>query len=868
MEKNYDPKSFEDKIYKFWTDGNYFKAKIDPDKKPFTIVMPPPNITGKLHMGHALDNTLQDIVIRYKRMSGFSALWLPGTDHASIATELKIVEAMREEGLTKEQIGREKFLERAFEWKRVYGGRITEQLKHLGSSCDWSREAFTMDERCNKAVREVFVNLYNKGLIYQGSRIINWCPSCKTALSDAEVEYEEKASNLWHIKYPFSDNSGYLIIATTRPETMLGDTAVAVNPADPKYKNIVGKMLKLPLTDREIPVIADSYVEIGFGSGAVKITPAHDPNDFEVGLRHNLAVIRIMNDDSTMNEEAGIYKGLTREEARKRIVDDLKKLGLMEKIEPYAHNVGECYRCKCVVEPIVSKQWFVKMEPLAKPAIDVVKSGELRFLPKRFEKIYFNWMNNVRDWCISRQLWWGHRIPAFYCDDCGEMTVTKEDITVCPKCGGKVHQDEDVLDTWFSSALWPFSTLGYPENTADLQYFYPTDVLITAYDIIFFWVARMIFSGLEHMKKIPFKKVLIHGIIRDSNGKKMSKSLGNGVDPLDIINQYGADTLRFYLSMGVAPGSDMRYIPEKAEANRNFMNKLWNASRYVIMNLEGKELPKMFSFKFAPADKWILTKLRDLTREVIKNLDRYEIGLASTKLYDFVWGEFCDWYIELSKPFLYSDDEKKKLQTLAVLKYVLENTLKLMHPFTPFITEEIWQSLNGGALIAESYPDKNAKAYPKEAKEFELIMELIRAVRNIRAEVGAQPSKRLKLYLKAESDYHKLLDDCKEYIMRLAGIDEVLIVTDRVPHSVTSAISIGEIMISLGDLIDLDKETARIKGEIEKLQGEIKRSEGMLSNPGFTSKAPQKLIDQEKEKLELNNKKLKTFEEKLEELKI
>jgi len=695
MSKTYDPKSFENKLYKEWMDKGYFKAKVDAKKEPFTIVIPPPNITGQLHIGHALNDTIQDVIIRFKRMQGFSTLWLPGTDHASIATEVKIVEKMRkDEGLTKQDVGRDGFLQRAWAWKEQYGGRIVEQLKKLGASCDWSRETFTMDEKCSKAVNEVFVNLYNKGLIYKGDRIINWCPCCKTALSDAEVEYAEQDSHLWHIRYPLADGSGEIIVATTRPETMLGDTAVAVNPEDGRYKDMIGKTLILPLMDKEIPIVADEYVEKDFGSGAVKITPAHDPNDFEVGLRHGLQVIRIMNDDGSMNDNAGKYKGLDRVEARKRLCDDLTALGYMVKIENYKHNVGECYRCHATVEPIVSKQWFVKMEPLAKPAIDVVKKKKVEFIPARFSKVYFNWMENIKDWCISRKLWWGHRIPAYYCEECGHMVVSEEAPTKCPKCSStSFRQDEDVLDTWFSSALWPFSTLGYPEKTKDLKYFYPTSLLVTAYDIIFFWVARMIFSGLEHMGEIPFPEVLIHGIVRDSQGRKMSKSLGNGIDPLEIIENYGADSLRFSLVQGLAPGNDTRYTDQKTEFSRNFMNKLWNASRFVLLNLKGVKLKELGTFRLTNADKWILSRMNRAIKEITANLEKYELGNAAAKLYDFVWTEFCDWYIELAKVTLYGDSEDKKVNTLSVLVYALENILKLMHPFVPFITEEIYKNL-------------------------------------------------------------------------------------------------------------------------------------------------------------------------------
>ncbi|MBQ1943083.1 MAG: valine--tRNA ligase, partial [Clostridia bacterium] len=679
MAKTYTPGEFEQRIYDEWQKKGYFRAEVDSEKIPYTIVMPPPNITGQLHMGHALNQTVQDAIIRFKRMQGYSCLWLPGTDHASIATEVKIVQQMKEEeGLSKEDVGRDGFMERAWKWKEKYGGRIVEQIKRLGSSCDWSRLAFTMDEGCNQAVKEVFVNLYEKGLIYQGSRIINWCPDCKTALSDAEVEYSEDPSYFWHLRYAYEDGSGYLVVATTRPETYFGDTAVAVNPKDERYKDIIGKNVILPLIGKAIPVVADSYVDKEFGTGAVKITPAHDPNDFEVGLRHNLEIVRVMNDDGSMNELAGKYCGMDRYECRKQLVEDLKAAGAIEKIEPHAHNVGHCYRCHSTVEPIVSKQWFVKMEPLAKPAISAVRKKSIKFVPDRFTKIYYNWMENIKDWCISRQLWWGHRIPAYYCDDCGEMTVSKQDVTVCPKCGGThIRQDEDVLDTWFSSALWPFSTLGYPEKTADLNYFYPTEVLVTAYDIIFFWVARMIFSGIEHMGQIPFKDVLIHGIVRDEQGRKMSKSLGNGIDPIEIIERYGADTLRFSLLNGIAAGGDTRVSEKKLEGCRNFMNKIWNASRFVLMNAEGKTLPNIEDVKLTMADKWILSRLNETAKTVILNMNKYELGNACAKLYDFMWSDFCDWYIELTKPALYGDDENKRAATCAVLVHVLGETLKL-----------------------------------------------------------------------------------------------------------------------------------------------------------------------------------------------
>ena len=855
MPKTYSPKEFEAKIYEKWEKEGYFHAQPNADKIPFTIVIPPPNITGQLHMGHALNQTLQDSIVRYKRMKGYETLWLPGTDHASIATEVKIIEQMAKEGIKKEDIGREGFLERAWAWKEKYGNRIVDQIKHLGSSCDWSRLAFTMDERCSKAVREVFVNLYEKGLIYRGSKIINWCPHCKTALSDAEVDYSEEPSFFWHLRYPFKDGSGSITVATTRPETMLGDTAVAVNPTDKRYKKYVGKTLILPLVNKEIPVIEDEYVDKEFGSGAVKITPAHDPNDFEVGLRHNLEIIRVMADDGTMNEKAGKYFGLDRYEARKIIVEDLEKCGALVKIEPHAHNVGHCYRCHNAVEPIISKQWFVKMEPLAKPAIDVVRKNKIRFTPDRFSKIYFNWMENIRDWCISRQLWWGHRIPAYYCDDCGEMTVSKETPATCPKCGG-VHlkQEEDVLDTWFSSALWPFSTLGYPEKTEDLDYFYPTDVLVTAYDIIFFWVARMIFSGLEHTGRIPFKDVLIHGIVRDAEGRKMSKSLGNGIDPLEIIDEYGADSLRFSLINGISAGNDTRFSKDKTEGARNFMNKIWNASRFVIMNCEGQEVPDIADCKLNVADKWIVSKLNDAVRSVTLNMDKYEMGLACASLYDFVWSDLCDWYIELVKPVLYGGDEAKKRSALGVLVYVLKNTLKLLHPFIPFVTEEIYSNLPGTleSIMVSQFPKYNARrAYRKEAENMEIVMEIIKTVRNIKAQVGAAPSRKVPLYVVSESA-KKVINDCGIYIERLAGVTHIEFVASKDDVSgktVSQVLHACELYVPLGELVDTEKEIARLEAELEKVNGEIERANNKLNNQGFVAKAPKALIDGEKEKL-------------------
>lgn len=871
MEKTYQPQLFEKKLYEFWSKGGYFGAKPNPEKEPFTIVMPPPNITGQLHMGHALDETVQDIIIRFKRMSGYEALWIPGTDHASIATEVKIVDKLKAEGLDKREIGREEFLRRAWEWKKQYGCRIVEQLKTLGSSCDWSREAFTMDENLSAAVLEVFCKLYDKGLIYRGDRIINWCPTCGTALSDAEVEYSEKDSFLWHFRYPLKDGSGYIEVATTRPETIPGDTAVAVNPKDPKYKHLVGKILVLPVNGREIPIVADNYVEMGFGSGAVKITPAHDPNDFEVGLRHNLPVIRVMDDNGVMNELAGKYNGLTRDECRKQIVEDLKEGGFLVKIEPYKHNVGECYRCSTIVEPIVSKQWFVKMKPLAEPAIAAVKKRKVEFIPKRFEKTYFNWMENVRDWCISRQLWWGHRIPAYYCDDCGEMTVSKTKVEVCPKCGGKhVRQDEDVLDTWFSSALWPFSTLGYPKKTKDLEYFYPTNVLVTAYDIIFFWVARMIFSGIENMGEVPFSEVLIHGLVRDSQGRKMSKSLGNGIDPLEIIDKYGADTLRFSLATGIAPGSDTRYSEEKVESCRNFMNKLWNASRFLIMNMEGKELKDISELKKLPVDKWILTKLQGLIKEVTINLNKYEIGLAAGKIYDFVWSDFCDWYIETEKPLLYGDNEKLKIHALSMLSYVLETVLKLLHPFVPFVTEEIFRILHPDkALIVEEWPKYNKRlTYYAEAKAFEGVMNLIKAVRNIRAEMNVAPSKRVTLLIK-DNEHRPFFEKTAMFIEKLAGASHVEFVKEKPTDvKVSTAVSDSvEVYIPLGELVDTEKEIARLTKELENTEKEILRAEGMLGNQKFVANAPKALVEKERDKLEKHRQKRDKLFEQIENLK-
>ena len=861
----YDPSEFEDRIYDFWLKGNYFHADLDESKRTYTIVIPPPNITGQLHMGHALDNTLQDILIRYHRMKGYDTLWVPGTDHASIATEAKIVQALREEGISKEDLGREKFLERAWEWKAQYGGRIVEQLKKMGSSCDWERERFTLDEGCSKAVREVFCNLYEKGLIYRGERIINWCPHCRTTISDAEVEYEEKDGSFWHLKYPFADGSGYLVLATTRPETMFGDTAVAVNPKDERYKDIIGKNLILPIMDKEIPIVADDYVDIEFGTGVVKITPAHDPNDFQVGLRHNLPIINVMTDDGHMNENVPEkYQGMDTMTCRKVLVEDLKAGGYLEKIEPMKHNVGTCYRCGTVVEPRVSKQWFVKMKPLAEPAIKAVKDGDIQFVPERYDKTYFHWMENIRDWCISRQLWWGHRIPAWYCDDCGEITVSREDPTECAHCHSKhIHQDPDTLDTWFSSALWPFSTLGWPDDTPELKHYFPTDVLVTGYDIIFFWVARMIFSSEEQMGQAPFHTVFIHGIVRDEQGRKMSKSLGNGIDPLLVIDKYGADALRFTLATGNHPGNDMRYSTEKVEASRNFANKLWNASRFILMNLDGTEKPAHLPDldKLTTEDKWILSKFNTLAKEVNVNIEHYELGVAVSKLYDFIWEQFCDWYIEIAKIHLQKEDEEAAIAK-EVLIYVMDGILKLLHPFMPFITEEIWSFLpkdetgavNDTFLITDALPVfREDRVYEKESHNVAMAQDVIRAIRNIRAEVEAAPSKAVELFLiPGSSEDKESLQTVEEHIRKLANVSEVVYLADHegLPGEVMSAVITGaEVFVPLEDLVDFAAEIERLTKEKAKLEGEVARSEKMLSNPGFVNKAPEAKVQQEKDKM-------------------
>ena len=857
LAKVYDPASFEDRIYKNWCEKNYFAPDPDPKKPPFSVVIPPPNVTGQLHMGHALDETLQDILVRTKRMQGYSTLWVPGTDHAGIATQIKVEENLRvNEGLTRYDLGREKFLERVWAWKEQYGGRIISQLKKLGTSCDWSRERFTMDEGCSRAVREVFVNLYNKGLIYRGYRIINWCPHCTTALSDAEVEYSEQPGFFYHLRYPIEGEDGYVEIATTRPETMFGDTAVAVNPNDEEHKHLIGKMLILPLVGRRIPVIADEYVEIGFGTGCVKITPAHDPNDFQVGERHGLESIRVMNDDATMNAGAGKYEGMDRYECRRALLADLEAEGYLLKTVPHAHNVGTCYRCKTTVEPLTSNQWFVKMEPLAAPALEVVRDGRVRFEPERFTKIYTNWMENVHDWCISRQLWWGHRIPAFYCDACGEMIVSKEDHVSCPRCGKEMRQEEDVLDTWFSSALWPFSTLGWPDKTADLERYYPTSVLVTGYDIIFFWVARMVFSGMEHMGREPFSTVFIHGLVRDAQGRKMSKSLGNGIDPLEIIDQYGADALRFALATGNAPGNDMRFSNEKIESARNFANKLWNASRFVLLNLpedyEGVDWSLPSVDQLAQEDKWVLTRLNRLAKSVNDSIDQYELGIALSAIYDFTWDILCDWYIELCKSRLYDKESAGADTARRVLVYVLRATLKLLHPYMPFITEEIYCTLpqEAESIMIAAYPTADpALDFPAEAEDMERVIGSIRAIRARRAEMNVPPSRRAKLFVTTR--YQKTYESAYPFFEKLASASALEIV-DR--YEKDDAVSIvtdaATVYIPMAEMIDTEKERARLTGEIKKTEGEIARLVGKLGNEGFLAKAPAQVVEGEKAKLE------------------
>jgi len=884
LAKTYDPQGIEDRLYQKWMDKKYFHAEVDESKKPFTIVIPPPNITGKLHMGHALDETMQDILIRFKRMQGYNALWQPGTDHASIATEVKIIEKLKEEGINKEDLGREGFLERAWAWKKEYGGTIVEQLKKLGSSCDWDRERFTMDEGCNKAVNEVFVKMYEKGYIYKGSRIINWCPVCNTSISDAEVQYEEQAGHFWHIKYPIlndddSESGKYIIFATTRPETMLGDTAVAVHPEDERYTDLIGKNLMLPLMNRKIPVVADAYVDREFGTGVVKITPGHDPNDFEVGKRHDLPIINILNDDATINENGGKFAGMDRYEARKAIVKELDEMGLLVKIEDHSHNVGTHDRCGTTVEPLVKQQWFVKMDELIKPARDAVKNGEIRLVPESLSKTYFNWTDNIRDWCISRQLWWGHRIPAWYCADCGEMVVARTAPEKCPKCG-KTHltQDPDTLDTWFSSALWPFSTLGWPEQTKELKYFYPTDVLVTGYDIIFFWVIRMVFSGYEHMGERPFKTVLFHGLVRDAKGRKMSKSLGNGIDPLDIISQYGADALRLTLVTGNAPGNDMRFYMEKVEANRNFANKIWNASRFILMNMPEGELSVPAKEELKPADRWIISKANTLVKEVTENMERYEIGVAVQKIYDFIWDEFCDWYIEMVKPRLYAKEETEaasKNAALYTLRTVLIDALKLLHPYMPFITEEIFcnlQDAEESIMVSEWPVYKEENAYPAEEEEIETLKEAIRGIRNVRTEMNVPPSKKAYVYVVSGSEEKRsVFTRNEDFFKTLAMASGIAVQADKsgiAEDAVSVVIAHVNLYIPLAELVDLDKERERLTKEEQRLQGEIARAQGMLSNEKFVSKAPEKKIAEEKEKLEKYTKMLEQVKEQLHHLSI
>lgn len=867
LSKQYDPKQVEDRIYKDWLDHNYFHTIIDKEKTPYTIMMPPPNITGQLHMGHALDLTLQDCLIRQKRMQGYCALWVPGTDHASIATEARIVETMREEGVSKEDLGRDGFLKRAWAWKEQYGGRITEQLKKMGASCDWERERFTMDEGCNDAVNEFFVNLYEKGLIYRGERIINWCPHCLTSISDAEVEFEEQDDNFWHIKYPLADGSGYLEIATTRPETMLGDTALAVHPDDERYKNYVGKTVILPLVNKEIPVVADSYVDMEFGTGVVKITPAHDPNDFEVGTRHDLPIVNIFNEDATVNENGGKYQGMTREAARKAVVADLESGGYLLEVEPITHNVGHCYRCDTVIEPRLSMQWFVKMKPLAEPAIQAVETGDIRFVPERFDKMYFNWMNNIRDWCISRQLWWGHRIPAWYCD-CGEIIVSRTAPERCPECGGQPRQDEDTLDTWFSSALWPFSTLGWPEMTEDYKYFYPTNTLVTAYDIIFFWVARMIFSGLEQTGQKPFDTVFLHGIVRDAEGRKMSKSLGNGIDPLEIIEEFGADALRLTLAIGVSPGNDMRFSMEKTRAYRNFANKIWNAARFILMNEVDGVVPESLPDTLNLADKWLLSQLNRLVREVTDNMDRFELGIAAGKIYEFTWDIFCDWYIEIAKLRLNGQDEQQKADCKQVLVYTMTTIMKLLHPFMPFITEEIYQALphNSESIMIASWPVYSEKlVYDDEEADFAKIMDVIREIRVMRGEMNVPPSKKTSVYI--ETSLIETFGKGEDFIKRLASAENVEIgEAFQIDGAVQVVTDSARVLIPMAELVDKEKELERLNRELAAIEKEIAMLEGRLSNEQFTSKAPANVVEQEREKLQKAKDKKMNIEQSISKL--
>ena len=868
LPKTYSPSEFEDRIYKEWCDNKLFTPTIDHKKQHYSIVIPPPNITGQLHMGHALDNTLQDILIRYKRMRGFCTLWVPGTDHASIATEAKIVEAMRKEGLTKEDLGREKFLERAWDWKKQYGGRIIEQLKKMGSSCDWSRERFTLDEGCSKAVREVFNRLYEKGLIYRGERIINWCPHCKTSISNAEVDYSEQDSHFWHIRYPLVGGGGFVEVATTRPETLLGDTAVAVNPNDERYKHLIGKYVTLPLVGRRIPIVGDEHAQLDKGTGCVKITPAHDPNDFEVGRRQHLPMEVCLTPDAKITDNYPKYAGMDRYEARKAIVEDLRAGGYLCEIEDLKHEVGTCYRCGTTIEPMVSLQWFVKMEPLAKPAIECVRDGRIKFVPERFDKNYFHWMENTQDWCISRQLWWGHRIPAFYCDDCGHTVVSREDVDVCPKCGGHMTQDPDTLDTWFSSALWPFSTLGWPENTDDLKYFFPTNTLVTGYDIITFWVSRMIFSSLEYMNEVPFDTVLIHGLVRDAQGRKMSKSLGNGIDPLEIIDKYGADALRFALATGNSPGNDMRFSDEKIEAARNFANKLWNAARFVLMNLTIDKIEEPDKSKLAVEDKWILTKLEECVKSVNTNLDKYELGVALSSIYDFLWDYYCDWYIELTKTSVSSEDKERSLTAQNTLAYVLRETLKLLHPFMPFITEEIYSSLPGeeGFIMVKDYPEyREDFTFAAAEEDMNRIIDAIKAIRVRRNEMGVVPSRKAKLFV--ETKYPETFSGATAFFEKLASAASLEVVEDYADENAVKIITdSATIHIPLGDLVDFEAERARLKKELDAMESEIKRAEGKLSNEGFVSRAPTAVVEAEKAKLEKYKEKRDSIKEAIAKL--
>ncbi len=876
LPKTYNPKDFEDRLYEYWMDNGHFVAHVDRDKEPYTIMMPPPNVTGSLHMGHALNNTIQDVLTRWKRMEGYEALWLPGTDHASISTEAKVVEKITKEGKTKEELGRDKFIEEAWDWTHIYGGTIKNQLKKLGVSCDWSRDRFTLDENLSKAVEEVFIRLYEKGLIYRGDRIINWCPSCRTAISDAEVEHEDSKGHIWHINYPIKDSKESITIATTRPETILGDLAIAVNPKDERYIDLVGKVAILPLVNREIPIIADEYVDMEFGTGAVKITPSHDPNDFEVGERFDLGQCIVIDERGYINSNGGEYEGLERFEARRKIVEDLEKAGYLAEIKDHENAIGHCERCNTIIEPLISKQWFVKMEPLAKPALEAYKNGELNFIPERFGKIYVHWLENIKDWCISRQLWWGHRLPVYYCDDCGEIMVSREKPSNCTKCNStNIHQDEDTLDTWFSSALWPFSTLGWPDNTEDLQYFFPTDVLITGYDIIFFWVIRMVFSSIEQMGELPFKDVFLTGLVRDSEGRKMSKSLGNGIDPLEVIDIYGADALRFTLVTGNTPGNDMRFYMERVEANRNFANKLWNATRFVLMNLDEDTATKQFNMSdLEEEDRWILSRLNDVIKEVTENLDRYEIGMAAQKIYDFIWDDYCDWYIEMVKSRLYGEDIHSKEVAEKVLLYVLKDINRLLHPFMPFITEEIWQHLpeNDGPLILSTWPKfKKELCFSESEKGIEFIKTAIKGIRNARAEMNVVPSRKANIiFVTEDRDIEEIISKGERYFINLASGENIKVLPDKEglgEDNISVVLDRAEAFLPLEDLIDFDKEIERLEKEKEKLEGELKRVKGKLSNEGFISKAPEKVVDGEKKKLEKYEDMMEKVLERLESLK-